>query len=200
VDSSDGKEPISPWMFRDLRTSHAPHRMEFMARAYIAIGSNLPSPAGSPAETLRRAQQSLSALGEVGPASSLYLTEPVGKTDQPPFLNAVVALETKLEPEELLTELLEIEKGFGRNRASMAPKSARTLDLDLLLYNKRVIQAQGLTLPHPELAERRFVLAPLAEIAPFFVHPVSGKTVEVMLAELPQDGPNGVNAVKRIAD
>jgi 2-amino-4-hydroxy-6-hydroxymethyldihydropteridine diphosphokinase len=174
--------------------------MDTMPCAYIALGSNLPSKAGSPAETLRRAQQSLSSLGIVLKASSLYLTEPVGNTDQPPFLNAVVALETQLEPEELLTRLLEIERSFGRNRATMAPKSARTLDLDLLLYASRVIQTQDLSLPHPELAERRFVLAPLAEIAPGLVHPVSRKTVADLLSELPQDGPNGVSAVKNIAD
>jgi 2-amino-4-hydroxy-6-hydroxymethyldihydropteridine diphosphokinase len=177
-----------------------PHRIESMPCAYIALGSNLPSHAGSPAETLRRAQLSLSSLGNVLNTSSLYLTEPVGNTDQPPFLNAVVALETNLGPGELLTQLLEIEKHFGRNRAAMAPKSARTLDLDLLLYDSEVIQTADLRLPHPELAERRFVLAPLAEIAPGLVHPVTGKTVAALLAELPQAGPNGVNAVKRIAD
>ncbi len=180
--------------------SRVPHRMDSMPCAYIALGSNLPSHAGSPAETLRRAQRSLSSLGSVVMASSLYLTEPVGNTDQPPFLNAAVALETPLEPEELLTQLLEIEKSFGRNRAAMAPKSARTLDLDLLLYDNRVIRTANLSLPHPELAERRFVLAPLAEIAPALVHPVCNKTIAALLAELPQDGPNGVNAVKRIED
>jgi 2-amino-4-hydroxy-6-hydroxymethyldihydropteridine diphosphokinase len=171
-----------------------------MPCAYIALGSNLPSHAGSPAETLRSAQRSLSSLGKVVTASSLYLTEPVGNTDQPPFLNAAVALETHLEPEELLMQLLEIEKSFGRNRAAMAPKSARTLDLDLLLYDNRVLRTASLSLPHPELAERRFVLAPLAEIAPALVHPVFSKTVAALLAELPQDGPNGISAVKRIAD
>jgi 2-amino-4-hydroxy-6-hydroxymethyldihydropteridine diphosphokinase len=169
-----------------------------MARAYIALGSNLPSPAGPPAETLRQAQASLSTLGNLVQASSLYFTEPVGNTDQPPFLNGVVALETDLEPEELLAGLLEIEKSFGRNRAAMAPKSARTLDLDLLLYGDRVVETATLSLPHPELAERRFVLAPLAEIAPALVHPVSGKTVATLLGELSQDGPNGLSAVKRI--
>ena len=171
-----------------------------MARAYVALGSNLSSPAGSPAETLRRAQTDLASLGVVTQASSLYFTQPVGNTDQPPFLNAVVALETELEPQELLSGLLEIERRFGRNRDTMPPKSARTLDLDLLLYDSRVIETSDLSLPHPELAERRFVLAPLAEIAPTLVHPGSGKSVSDLLAELPQDGPNGVGAVKRIED
>ena len=169
-----------------------------MARAYIALGSNLSSPAGSPAETLRRAQTDLASLGVVTQASSLYATMPVGNTDQPPFLNAVVALETEMEPQELLAGLLEIERRFGRNRATMPPKSARTLDLDLLLYDSQVMETSDLSLPHPELAARRFVLAPLAEIAPTLVHPVSEKSIADLLAELPQDGPNGMNAVKRI--
>lgn len=171
-----------------------------MPCAYIGLGSNLPSHAGSPAETLRRAEKSLSSLGTVVKASSIYLTEPVGNRDQPPFLNAVVALETQLKPQELLTQLLEIERSFGRNRAAMAPKSARTLDLDLLLYERGVITTEDLNLPHPAMAERRFVLAPLAELAPALVHPINGKTIATLLAELPQDGPNGVNAVKRVAD
>ena len=98
--------------------------------------------------------------------SSLYNTEPVGFAEQPRFVNAVVALETELEPRALLNQLLEIEKEFGRDRSASIPNGPRTLDLDILLIGHLEINEPGLELPHPRLAERAFVLVPLHEIAP----------------------------------
>src|SRR5512146_996977 len=104
-----------------------------MHTAYIALGANLPSPAGLPPDTLLAAVRQLGTLGNVKQQSSLYRTEPVGFTDQPLFLNAVVALETELDARKLLNKLLSIEKEFGRDRTAGIPNGPRTLDLDILL-------------------------------------------------------------------
>ena len=153
--------------------------------AYVALGSNL----GERADYLRRA---LDSLGErVGPViavSSAYETDPVGIADQPLFLNAVCSLETGLGPERLLETLLEIESDQGRVRT--VKDGPRTLDLDLLFYEDRVIDEPGLQVPHSRMGERAFVLVPLAEIAPELIHPVSCLTAREMLARLP--GPLGV--------
>ncbi|WP_446745292.1 2-amino-4-hydroxy-6-hydroxymethyldihydropteridine diphosphokinase [Silvibacterium acidisoli] len=163
--------------------------------AYIGIGSNVASSTGTPEETVRAAFAALERLGRVMAVSSLYKTAPVGDIDQPAFINAVAAVETELEPEAILSELLSIERSFGRDRAKALPKGPRTLDLDLLLVDAVILQTDTLTLPHPELARRRFVLTPLAEIAPFATHPVFGITMSELLRELPGDGPNAPDAV-----
>ena len=162
-------------------------------RAYIGLGSNLASSVGSPVETVRAGVQAMAGLGNVIAQSSFYRTAPVGFHEQPYFINAVVRLETGLEPEELLGELLAIERSFGRERRASIPKGPRTLDLDLLLVvddeGKAVVhESPSLTLPHPEMASRRFVLEPLAEIAPELRDPVWQKTMRQLLDELAGGG------------
>jgi 2-amino-4-hydroxy-6-hydroxymethyldihydropteridine diphosphokinase len=147
-----------------------------VARAFIGLGSNL----GDREAALRGA---LELLGEdVVAVSSFRETEPVGYLDQPAFLNAAAALETGLEPRALLERLLGVERELGRTREG--PRHGpRTIDLDLLVYDDRVIDEPGLVVPHPRLAERRFVLEPLAELDPDLVVPGRGRVAD-MLARL----------------
>ncbi len=157
-----------------------------MATAYIGLGSNL----GDRMTTLRSAVQRLQTLGRITGVSSLYETEPVGYLEQPAFLNAVVALETALAPVDLLRALLGIERDLGRTRSF--PNAPRALDLDLLLVDDVTLETAELTLPHPRLHDRAFVLVPLADLAPEMVHPESGQTVREMLRALPdQSGVEG---------
>ncbi len=158
-----------------------------MSLAYIALGANLPSPAGPPEATLAAAAVRLASLGSIAARSSLYSTAPVGVADQPRFLNAVIALETTLTPFELLGAVLLIEREFGRDRTASVPNGPRTLDLDILLYGDFVLSEAGLEIPHPRLAQRAFVLVPLNEIAPNLRDPRSGKSVSQLLEELGSD-------------
>lgn len=155
--------------------------------AAIALGSNLESRFGDREANLWEAVQRLRELGEVKAVSSVYDTEPVGYLDQPRFLNAALLLETSLEPTDLMRALLEVEQAMGRERVGTVAKGPRVIDLDLLLYGQAVVNTTELTLPHPEMMERRFVLEPLAEIAPRMVHPVLGLTVGEMLARVGQE-------------
>jgi 2-amino-4-hydroxy-6-hydroxymethyldihydropteridine diphosphokinase len=166
--------------------------------AAIALGANLPSPAGSPELTIFAATQDLAAAGVLIGRSSLYRTDPVGFADQPPFVNAAVTLTTTLGPETLLDFLLATERRFGRDRSTGQPNGPRTLDLDLLLVGDLVVNTPRLTLPHPALANRRFVLAPLAEIAPDLCHPVLRKTIAELLADLHSEGSNRIESVRKI--
>jgi 2-amino-4-hydroxy-6-hydroxymethyldihydropteridine diphosphokinase len=153
-----------------------------MATAYIGLGSNL----GDRMTMLRMAIQRLETLGRIAGVSRLYETAPVGYLEQPPFLNAVVALDTALTPADLLGALLGIERDLGRVR--FYPNAPRTLDLDLLMVDDVIFDTTELTLPHPRLHERAFVLVPLAEIAPELVHPGTGKTIQELLYTLPDQG------------
>jgi 2-amino-4-hydroxy-6-hydroxymethyldihydropteridine diphosphokinase len=139
--------------------------------AYVGLGANL----GDREHTLRAAVEALAAEDgiETIAVSTLRETEPVGVGDQPPFVNGAVELETTLTARELLDCLLAVEQRFGRVRAP-GEHGPRTLDLDLLLYGDEVIDEPGLTVPHPRLHERRFVLEPLAELAPGLVVPGRG--------------------------
>lgn len=161
----------------------------------IALGANKPGPWGTPTETVQRA---LHQLGS-GPmrlikASRLLITEPYGVTNQPAFVNAVALVETHLPPQALLARLQTIERAAGRQRhLRWGP---RTLDLDIIDYNGlRVTQGRGernrLCLPHPGIADRVFVLKPIAEIAPRWQHPVSRRTASQMLAKLTGAGHGG---------
>ncbi len=152
--------------------------------AAIALGSNLESRFGGREANLREAVRRVAGLGEVRAVSSFYDTEPVGFLEQPRFLNGALVLVTRLEPMALLRELLLIERAMGRERSvakGAIAKGPRVIDLDLLFYGDLVMETAELTLPHPGMQGRRFVLEPLAEIVPEWVHPVLGITVREML-------------------
>ena len=153
--------------------------------AAIALGSNLASQWGNPAANLHEATRRLGDIGDVLALSSFHETAPVGYTDQPDFTNAALLLQTELEPLDFMRALLEIERSMGRDRsAAVPPKGPRIIDLDLLLVDGVVLNTTELTLPHPALAERRFVLEPLAEIAPEMRDPASGLPIRTLLARL----------------
>ena len=151
----------------------------------IGIGSNLASPQGSqPADVVRAAIARLETVGLRPVAvSRLFETAPVPVSGQPWYVNAVAAVETALSPHDALIACMDLETQFGRLRS--VPNAARILDLDILAWDERVIRDPDLTVPHPRLAERAFVLHPLADIAPDWRHPESGRSVAEMLAELP---------------
>jgi 2-amino-4-hydroxy-6-hydroxymethyldihydropteridine diphosphokinase len=166
-----------------------------VAIAYIGMGGNMASAAGEPAATLVAAVARMRTLGRVTARSRLYSTEPVGFARQPRFVNAVVALDTKLGPRKLLHGLMQIEQEFGRERTAGFANGPRTLDLDILLYGDVVMEQVDLRIPHPRLTERAFVLMPLADIAPELVEPRSGRTVAELLARLCPDPGEDSDAV-----
>lgn len=152
-------------------------------RAWVGLGSNL----GDSAATVRAGVRALAALPAttIGPSSSLYRSAPVGVLDQPDFCNAVAGVDTALSPLALLAGLQQIEQHYGRVRTRRW--GPRTLDLDLLLYGDRRVEETTLTVPHPRLHERAFVLLPLAELAPTVQVPGLGR-VDALAAALPAQG------------
>ncbi len=146
---------------------------------YISLGSNV----GDRAANLQVAIERLRKSGAVQGVSGFYETEPVELREQPWFLNCVVALETGQSAQELLRRVLAIEQEMGRTR--LRDKGPRSIDIDILLYGQDVVEERGLKIPHPAMQERRFVLEPLAEIAPEAVHPTLKKTVRELFAALP---------------
>jgi 2-amino-4-hydroxy-6-hydroxymethyldihydropteridine diphosphokinase len=146
---------------------------------YLSLGSNV----GDREANLKNALVRLQDLGNIISLSSFYETEPVEVTAQPWFLNAVVALETEKMPKQLLASLLRVEQEMGRRR--LQKKGPRTIDIDILLFGNSVVAAKELTIPHPAMHERRFVLEPLAEIAPEQRHPVFKRTIRELLEALP---------------
>jgi 2-amino-4-hydroxy-6-hydroxymethyldihydropteridine diphosphokinase len=149
---------------------------------YLSLGSNV----GDRAANLEAAIQELARLGAITARSSVYETEPVEVERQPWFLNIALAMETELMPKQFLSRALAIEQKLGRRR--IQAKGPRTIDIDVLLFGGSVIDTATLTVPHPAMHQRRFVLEPLAEIAPEARHPVFKKTVREMLAALPAGG------------
>ena len=140
-----------------------------MTRAYVGLGANL----GEREQTLKRAVELLATEPgiEVVAVSSFRETEPVGYLDQPPFLNGACAVKTSLSPRELLDRLLAVERALGRERGTGPRWGPRTIDLDLLLYGHETVDEPGLTVPHPRLTERSFVLEPLVELDPALTLP-----------------------------
>lgn len=155
--------------------------------AFIAFGGNL----GDPIKTLHNALPMLGdAVGDVVRLSSLYETKALtlnGAT-QPNYINAVLAVSTNLEPDEVLVQLLRIEKELGRDRSADKRWEPRTIDLDLLFVNDVVRQSENLTLPHPEISKRDFVLRPLVEIAPEFEHPVLKRSIAELYRSVEDEG------------
>lgn len=150
----------------------------------VALGANLPSSAGGPQQTLEAALKRLEANGvHIVARSRWYRTAPVPVSDQPWFVNGVARIETTLEPAALLALLRQVEQEFGRLRT--VRNAARTLDLDIIDYDGRVENTPELTLPHPRMQDRAFVLLPLAEIAPGWWHPTLATTVESLISALP---------------
>jgi 2-amino-4-hydroxy-6-hydroxymethyldihydropteridine diphosphokinase len=162
----------------------------FLVIAYLALGSNL----GDRRAYMESATRSLSRQGvRIVRSASVYLTEPHEISDQPWFLNTVVEVNTMLGPEQLLTVCLAVEEEHSRKRTGT--KESRTLDIDIIFYGDHVLENPHLMIPHPKFRNRRFVLEPLAEIAPDFIDPVSGKTVRQLFeavadtAEVRHSGP-----------
>lgn len=146
---------------------------------YLSLGSNV----GARETKLRDAQARLETIGRVIAASSFYETEPVEFTQQPWFLNCVIEMETDQTPQQFMAAVLKIEEEMGRRR--LRKKGPRSIDIDILLFGDAVVESKELIIPHPLMHQRRFVLQPLAEIAPEVLHPVFKKTIRELRDALP---------------
>jgi len=178
--SDDGEQGVG---YR-LRRCYGRKRYRPRVRAYVGLGANL----GDREGTVRGAVELLREVEgiEVVAVSALRETEPWGPVPQPPYVNGVVALETRLRPRPLLDELLEVERRLGRVREAGERWGPRTIDLDLLLYGDEVVDEPGLAVPHPRLHERRFALEPLVELAPDAVVPGRGAAAALLRALDPE--------------
>ena len=151
-----------------------------MNTCFLLTGGNL----GDRKKTLEQASDMVEKnIGVIAARSSVYQTAAWGKTDQPDFLNQVLKVKTSLTPQELIDEILKIEKSLGRERQEKY--GPRLIDIDILFFDNEVIKSKSLTIPHPQLHNRRFVLVPLNEIAPRFIHPVLKKSIAQLLLECP---------------
>ncbi|MCL6546060.1 MAG: 2-amino-4-hydroxy-6-hydroxymethyldihydropteridine diphosphokinase [Bryobacteraceae bacterium] len=150
-----------------------------MKTVYLSLGSNLGDRAGRLREALRLLEEGGLRVRRISP---VYETEPQDVRDQPWFLNLVAEVETELFPRQMLARIQSIEWKMGRRRSK--PKGPREIDIDVLLYGSMVLRMPELTVPHPRMSERRFVLQPLADLAPELKHPVSGRTILELLAEI----------------
>lgn len=149
-----------------------------MNKIYLLLGSNI----GNPAKLLATAREKISEqLGEISSASSIYQTAAWGKTDQPDFLNQVLLLHSAMSAESCLQTILQIEEKMGRIRT--VKNAPRVIDIDILYYGKESIERPHLVVPHPAIQDRRFVLIPLNEIAPLFIHPKLKKTNQQLLLD-----------------
>ena len=151
--------------------------------AYIGIGSNL----GTPEENCTKAIKKISSTKDIKiiSKSSFYQTAPIGNIEQNWFINSAIKIDTQLTPRELLSALLSIESEMGRIRKEKW--GPRLIDLDLLFYDNLILNQKGITLPHPEIQKRKFVLIPLHEIAEDLIHPTLKKTIKTLLKESPDD-------------
>jgi 2-amino-4-hydroxy-6-hydroxymethyldihydropteridine diphosphokinase len=158
--------------------------MQYMNKVFLLIGGNM----GDRLQNLHQAITLLSATcGPVIQQSAVYETAAWGKTDQAAFLNQALLLTTELSPQELITTVLSVEEQMGRHRTERF--GPRVIDIDIMFYNEDIINEPHLTVPHPQMQNRRFALIPLKELAPLFVHPVLKKTLEELLLECKDELP-----------
>ncbi len=174
----EGYKSLNRFVFACIWQDETGNYKAVSVTAYLSLGSNI----GDRADSLREAIEQLRGLGQVTAVSSLYETEPMEFREQPWFLNCAVQLETELTPEELLDGILRIEEKMGRHR--LVKKGPRNIDLDILLFGDQIVEDAKLTIPHPAMHERRFVLDPLAEIAPTAWHPMDKRSIRELLEAL----------------
>jgi 2-amino-4-hydroxy-6-hydroxymethyldihydropteridine diphosphokinase len=168
--------------------------MDELNRACLSLGSNL----GDRLENLKKALEKLKDLGIVEKASSVYETDPVGYLDQPQFLNMACLLATKLSPEELLKGLKMLEEEMGREASFR--NAPRPIDVDIIFFNEIVFDSPDLTIPHPRMHERAFVLAPLAELVPEDIHPVLKRTVSDLVQTIDQSRIDKLSDLSDLSD